>query len=105
MVRRVLFPVMVALLVGIASYTGAASAQTTDFNAKVNGHITKPSGGCPEGADLCGQAAIDPFGSARYLIVFTSFEPTSVLSSRPTGTLAASAGPGRCKARPVSLPG
>ena len=57
--------------------TGAASAQTTDFSAKILGHVTRHSGGCPQGADLCGEAAIDGFGSAQYLIVFTSFEPTS----------------------------
>ena len=69
---------VLAMLAGglLWATSGAASAQTTGFDAKVLGHITRPSEGCPEGASLCGQAAIDGFGSAEYSFTITSFEPT-----------------------------
>ena len=74
--------------------TGAASAQTTHFSAKVKGHITKPSAGCPGGADLCGQAAIDGFGSAQYLLFVTSFLPTSEACGDYTATTTFTLGDG-----------
>ena len=87
---------VLAMLVGglILATTGAASAQTTDFNAKVLGHITRPSGGCPGGADLCGKAAIEGFGSAQYLFFVTSFEPTSEACGDYTATTTFTLGDG-----------
>jgi len=74
--------IALAMLVSglLLAITGAASAQTTDFNAKVLGHITRPSSEltpCPDGANLCGQTALDGFGPAQYGIEFTDFVPTS----------------------------
>jgi hypothetical protein len=55
---------------------GAASAQTSEFNVGVIGHITRPESTttCPEGASLCGQADIDGFGPAEYAISFLTTE-------------------------------
>jgi hypothetical protein len=82
--RRLLVSTMLVsgLLLAI---TGAASAQTTEFNAKVLGHLTRPPGPppleplspCPDGASLCGQTTLDGFGPAEFSILFTDFVPTS----------------------------
>lgn len=82
--RRLIGSVM---LVGgvLLAITGAASAQTTEFNAKVLGHVTRPPGRpplepfspCPDGASLCGQTILDGLGPAEYSILFTDFVPTS----------------------------
>jgi hypothetical protein len=90
--RLFIFAMLVSSLLLVT--TGTASAQTTGFNAKINGHITRPSGGCPEGADLCGQAAIDEFGSAQYLFFVTSFEPTSQACGNYTATTTFTLGDG-----------
>ncbi|MEU4289720.1 hypothetical protein AB0E63_15965 [Kribbella sp. NPDC026596] len=42
-----------------------AAAQTTDFSAEIKGHAQLPVG-CPDGAQLCGDASIDGFGAAQY---------------------------------------
>ena len=57
--------------------TGTASAQSTVFDASVRDHLTRPSGACPAGASLCGQASIEGFGPAQYLFYVLSFAPTS----------------------------
>jgi hypothetical protein len=48
---------VLAMLVGglLLATTGAGSAQTTDFNAKVLGHITRPSGGAREAPTCAGR--------------------------------------------------
>jgi hypothetical protein len=69
----------------LLAYTDGASAQPIDFNARVLGHITRPSGppplepfpACPDGASLCGQTTLDGLGPAQYSILFTTFVPTS----------------------------
>jgi len=66
---------------------GPASAETVSFNARLIGHITRASAGCPEGASLCGQATIDGFGPAQYFFFFGSFEPTSEACGNYTGTI------------------
>src|SRR5919108_4825696 len=66
------------LSVGFVLATAAvpsASAETA-FNAEVKSHIQRPVG-CPDGANLCGQATIDGFGTAEYRFFVTSFQPTS----------------------------
>jgi hypothetical protein len=67
---------LVVLFSGVLAATiGAASAETILVNSTVLGHVTRPSGGCPPPAHLCGGAAIDGFGRAEYFVFFSSFVP------------------------------
>jgi hypothetical protein len=52
-----------------------AAAQTTDFSADIKGHTQLPVG-CPDGAQLCGDASIDGFGAATYRFFLISIQPT-----------------------------
>jgi hypothetical protein len=67
--------------------TGAVSAQPMVFDVRILGHITRPSGGCPDGASLCGQTTLDGFGPAAYSIVFTEFVPTFAACGDYTATV------------------
>ena len=65
---------------------GTASAQTTTFNAEVKNKIQRPEG-CPDGAYLCGDAAIAGFGPAQFRWFLNSFEPVSQSCGDYTATV------------------
>jgi hypothetical protein len=52
-----------------------AAAQTTDFSADIKGQQQLPFG-CPDGADLCGDAIIEGFGAAQYRFILDSIQLT-----------------------------
>lgn len=60
----------------LGTLVSTAYAETIPFTAEVNSKVKKPVG-CPEGAFLCGEAAIDGFGTAKFLYYLTGGVPTS----------------------------
>jgi len=53
-------------LLGLISISFCNVASAAAFNVKVQGHVTRAQGTCPDGAGLCGTAHIDGFGDAQY---------------------------------------
>lgn len=53
------------------AFAGSASAQTTSFQASVTGTLTRPSGGCSNGAYVCGTAEIAGYGDATWSVYVT----------------------------------
>ncbi|TCN32118.1 hypothetical protein EV644_12728 [Kribbella orskensis] len=67
-----------ALLVSLAAsllLARPAVAQTTDFSAEIKGQQQLPVG-CPDGAQLCGDAIIEGFGTAQYRFFLISIQLT-----------------------------
>jgi hypothetical protein len=64
-----------ALVVAVSlAFTGAASAQTP-FQATVKATVTRPSGGCSNGAFACGTANLAGYGAASWNMFVTSVTP------------------------------
>ena len=57
---------LLSALMGLVAISFSNVAFAADFNAKVQGHVTRSQGACPDGAVLCGTADIEGFGDAEY---------------------------------------
>jgi hypothetical protein len=78
-----------ALFVMVAAsllHAGPAAAQTTDFSAETKAGVPKPVG-CPEGANLCGDAIIKGLGTAQFRLFVRTFQ----ITSEPCGDYTATA--------------
>ena len=74
-------------LAGSALLTAGAASAQTDFNAKINAHIS-PHALCPDGVFVCGIATIAGFVTpAEYRLYVTSIRPPTKSCGKSTGSV------------------